>query len=105
MHERLFSKINKLRPTPAGLVVDNVPDTARIGLANLLHRYFNPGVVEPRYTTLYEELCLLLRKDVEITPATNELSAYLAIQVMIKKCEWHNFYDVCQIAYRLFPQR
>ena len=92
MHEQLFSKINKLRPTPAGLVVDNVPDMARIGLANLLHRYFSP-VGQPHYTTLYEELCLLLRKDVGA--AIDPFTAYNVIVSMIKNCEWGKFYDVC----------
>ena len=96
MHEHLFSKVNKLRPTPSGLVADFVPETARTGLTILIYQH-----LEGHYSSLYKELCFLLRTDVELGGATNENHAYLAIQGMIKKCEWSLFYDACQIAYRL----
>lgn len=99
MHEHLFSKVHKLRSTPSGLVNESVPETARTGLTILFYQHFMG--IQPLCTSLYKELCLLLRKNVDLSSAVNENQAYISIQNMIKDCEWKYFYDACQLAYRL----
>jgi hypothetical protein len=98
MYDGLFSKKYKLRPTTEGLIADSIPDTARIGLTNLIHQYFSINTY-PFYTTLYEQLCLLFRVEINLDCAGNQFAAYSAMKNMIKTCQWWYFYDICQIAY------
>jgi hypothetical protein len=41
MYSELFSKIYGLRPTSEGLIYEDVPMTARIGLYHLIEMHFN----------------------------------------------------------------
>ena len=60
MYEDLFSKRFGLRPTPEGLMYEDVPESARVGLYHLVERFFG-GQYQKSYLELYQEICVALR--------------------------------------------
>ena len=100
MFPELFSKRYNLRPTPEGLISEDVPESARIGLYYLLENYWE--YIDKR--SLYHEICVALRIP-RNTRDSNE-NAYssmmhLPVESVILECEWWRFYDICEITYRL----
>lgn len=97
MYEDLFSKRYKLRPTPEGLIYEDVPERARVGLYHLVERFFG-GNLQNSYTTLYREICIALR--ISRNRAADRISDYhvsLLIERLIMGCEGYQFYDICQV--------
>ena len=97
MYEDLFSKINKLRPTPEGLVHEEVPERARTGLYYLIEKYIGSSD-KISYGFVYRELCVALRIPRErITDSLAFDFHYTPyIEGLINKCIWWHFYDICQ---------
>jgi len=100
MTEDLFSKKYNLRPTFDGLILDEIPNTTRIGVTNIIQRYFSYHNY-PRYFDLYQRICLLLRQEVDIRLDGNAIGAFVNIGIQIKECKWWYVYDICQIAFDL----
>ncbi|MFA5317046.1 MAG: hypothetical protein WC369_06470, partial [Dehalococcoidales bacterium] len=96
MFEELFSKRYSLRPTPQGLIYDDIPDSARIGLFYILEeflKYVNP-------VDLYSDICIALRVPVlvrnrDITSYHKDMST--PIHEIIMSCEWWRCYDICEV--------
>ena len=103
MYSELFSKKYKLRSTPSGFIADSIPDTTRTGSTNILHKFFHYGI-QFFFSTLYEEICFLLRKDIELRCTGSQTAAFISIRDMMKECEWKYIYDICQIAYFLIKK-
>lgn len=92
MFHDLFSKRYGLRPTPEGLMYEDVPPRARVGLYHIVELFFK----FMRYQALYKALCVALR----IPSARNVSGVYtasVAIENLIKTCEWWQFYDICEV--------
>jgi len=93
-YSELFSKRYNLRPTPGGLMYEDVPERARVGLYHLVERFFG-GEHQKSCLELYQEICVALR-----IPRERGLGAYtvsIVIEKLIKDCEWHQFYDICEV--------
>lgn len=98
MYEDLFSKRFGLRPTPEGLMREEVPKRARVGLYHLVEQFFGEEH-QKTYRALYHEICVALR----ILP--DGLSYFVAfdgqfhnfLESLIMECEWWQFYDICEV--------
>jgi len=93
-YSELFSKRYGLRPTTEGLMYEDVPERARIGLYHIVEQFFG-GEHKKRYLDIYQEICMALR-----IPRGRGLSDYgasIVIEKLIKDCEWHQFYDICEV--------
>jgi hypothetical protein len=96
MYSELFSKRLNLRPTPEGLVYENVPETARIGLYQLFEKYFGKEVtITKRPLAIYQEICIGLR----IAHKRYQYDYYASVEIenIINICEWWQFYDICEV--------
>jgi tetratricopeptide (TPR) repeat protein len=94
MFPDLFSKRYGLRPTPEGLMYEDVPERARVGLFHIVRQFF-----EDKYLDLYQVLCVALRIPLD----TNRANVYLAsgaIEKLIMNCQWWQFYDTCEVLWQ-----
>ena len=94
MFPDLFSKRYGLRPTPEGLMYEDVPERARVGLYHILRQFF-----EHKYLDLYNDLCIALRIPVNRNQA-NIFLAPEAIEKLIMDCQWWQFYDICEVLWQ-----
>ena len=94
IYSDLFSKRYGLRPTPEGLMYEGVPERARVGLYHLVERFFG-GQYKKSHPELYQEICVALRIPRE--RGLTDYGASIAIEKLIKDCEWHQFYDICEV--------
>ncbi len=90
MFHDLFSKRYSLRSTPEGLMYEDVPERARVGLYHIVELFFK------RYLALDKALCVALRIPFA-RKATGDYTASVAIEDLIKTCEWWQFYDICEV--------
>ena len=100
MYADLFSKRHSLRPTPEGLMYEDVPERARVGLYHLVERFFG-GEHQKTYLDLYQEICVALRIPRE--RGLTDYTASIVIERLIKDCEWHQFYDICETSWASLP--
>ena len=91
MFEELFSKRYGLRPTPEGLMYEDVLERARVGLYHIVEQFFYQ---EHRnaYLDLYNGICVALR--IRRERNLGDYHASLAIEKLIGTCEWWKFYDI-----------
>jgi hypothetical protein len=105
MFPDLFSKRYGLRPTPEGLMYEDVPERARVGLSHIVKLFFKEGYY---YFRLYEVLCIALRipvnREVERSLAPN-LAASIEIENLIKGCQWWQFYDICEVLWEAMERK
>ncbi len=99
MFNELFSKRYNLRPTPEGLVQEDVPESARIGLFYILEDYL--GYVEQ--IVLYSNICMAFRIPYHVRNSI--ISAYgeemgSPIEELLMSCDWWRFYDLCELMYK-----
>ena len=94
----LFSKRYGLRPTPEGLMYEDVPERARVGLYHIVRQSFR------KYYDLYKALCIALRIPLDRGIAESYLSwDYLASEAtekLIMNCQWWQFYDICEVLWQ-----
>lgn len=101
-YSELFSRKFGLRPTPQGLIYDKVPESARVGVFNVVFSLLGtPRQDWGYYRGLYLEICRILRKMLNWT-LTYEFEYPKAIETIILTCEWYHFYEICQIVYDYF---
>lgn len=88
-----FSLRYGLRPRPAGLLYDSVPEAARIGFWHLVQdcEYSLP------WRWLYEEITRALRLERRSAVWEHGDRARQEIEDMIRTCDWWAFYDMCEI--------
>ena len=99
MYSELFSKRYRLRPTPEGLMYEDVPESPRIGLVHMVEQYFtDEGYRSRLYSTLYKNICVALRIPRD-RGVHYEYQASRAIESQIKNGDWWQFYDICEIMY------
>jgi len=99
MYSELFSKRYKLRPTPEGLVCEDVPESARIGLYYILEQFFDWLELDE----LYKDLCVVLRisrQSRDYNLETFEDVMAVPIEELIMKCDWWRFYDICEVIFK-----
>lgn len=99
----IFSRRYGLWPTPEGLLYEDVPQSARIGLCNMISNFF--GEVMSRtgpYLNLYQEICTALRIRRNIL-MTYKFEGYQAIEKIVMNCEFWQFYDICEVI-RNYPE-
>ena len=94
MFPDLFSKRYGLRPTPEGLMYEDVPERARGGLFHIVRQFF-----EGKYLDLYKVFCVALRIPLD-THRANVYLASRAIEELIMNCQWWQFYDTCEVLWR-----
>jgi hypothetical protein len=93
MFAELFSNRYGLRPTPEGLMYEDVPERARVGLYHIVRQFFGK-----EYGNLYTALCIALRNPVDHqVELTGPHFASLAIEKLVMNCQWCQFYDICQV--------
>lgn len=93
-YSELFSKRYGLRPTSEGLMHGDVPERARVGLYHIVEQFFG-GEHQESYLHLYQEICVALRIPRE--RGLMDYGASIVIEKLIKDCEWHQFYDICEV--------
>jgi len=99
MFEELFSKRYSLRPTPEGLIHEDVPDSARIGFFYILEElleYVNQ-------IDFYSNICMALRipyrtRNITISSYAEDMAT--PIEELIMSCDWWRFYDICELMYK-----
>ncbi|MFH1639482.1 MAG: hypothetical protein ABIB93_04115 [Chloroflexota bacterium] len=97
MFPELFSKRYQLKPTSEGLMHDNVPKSARIGLCYILDIFQNIDKI-----SLYKNICFALRISMDTLSYVlgfTDTYAHLQTIELIKSCEWWQFYDICEIIF------
>lgn len=101
MFEGLFSKRNDLRPTPEGLMDEDVSERTRVGLYLIIDKYFEKLDKRARlaYLELYSKICMALR-----IPRDRQVLAYYfrvppVIEKLINTCDWGQFYDICEVVW------
>ena len=101
MYPDLFSKRYGLRPTPEGLMYDNVSESARVGLYHIVEQFFEEWDKQAHlaYLELYKNICVALRiprnrRVVHYFDATPE------IEKIINTCNAWQFYDICEVVWR-----
>ena len=97
MYQDLFSKRYSLRPTPNGLMYEDVPERARVGIYHIVEQYFEIRYRQTHgaYLELYKRVCVALR-----IPRDRRVDFYRAsgtIEQIIMSCEWYQFYDICEV--------
>jgi hypothetical protein len=97
-YSELFSKRFNLRPTPEGLMYEDVPERARVGLYHIAEKFFG-GENQKGYDALYREICVALRikrdRLADLTAFDYQVSPF--IEKLIMECEWYQFYDICEV--------
>ncbi len=73
---------------------EDVPERARVGLYHLVERFFGEGY-QKTYGDLHQEICVALRIPRE--RVLNDYYTSIVIEKLIKACEWHQFYDICEV--------
>ena len=98
MFPDLFSKRYGLRPTPEGLMYEDVVEQARVGLYHIVRQFFE------KYYDLYEALCTALRlpldKNIAVSYPSQDYLASLRIEELIMNCQWWQFYDICEVLWQ-----
>jgi len=94
MYPELFSKRYGLRPTPEGLMYEDVSEQARVGLYHMVEQFFYQEHINA-YLDLYNKICVALR--IPRQRMLDDYHASLAIEKLINKCEWWQFYDICEV--------
>ncbi len=106
MYPELFSKRYSLRPTSEGLMYDEVPETARIGLYHIIEIHFDEWDRERHqaYLELYRRICVAIR-----IPRDRGVNYYYqassGIENLCNKCSWFQFYDVCEVVWAMLSTR
>jgi len=98
MFEELFSKRYSLRPTPEGLILEDVPSSARIGLFYILEPFLDKIELE----SFYKDICVALRIERHTRDYYLQESWAIpnAMENLIKECAWWQVYDICELIYR-----
>ena len=94
MFPSLFSRRYGLIPTPEGLIFDNVPETARVGLCHIVD-YLLRNNRHIGYRDLYRACYAALRVPRE-RHVVSEYESELAVHKVIMNCVWWQFYDLCE---------
>jgi len=98
MFPDLFSKRYGLRPTPKGLMYEDVTEQARVGLYHIVRQFFE------KYYDLYEALCTALRlpldKNIAVSYPSQDYLASVIIEKLIMNCQWGQFYDICEVLWQ-----
>ncbi len=99
-YSELFSKRYRLRPTPEGLMYEDVPEPARVGLYHMVEQFFEEWnrKAHKAYLQLYKNICVALRipRDRRVILHFN---APPAIEKIINTCTWWQFYDICEVVW------
>jgi len=101
MYPDLFSKRYGLRPTPEGLMYNDVPESARIGLYHIVEQFFEEWDKQAHlaYLELYKNICVALR-----IPRNRRVVHYFnatpEIEKIINTCNAWQFYDICEVVWR-----
>jgi hypothetical protein len=90
---RTFSVRYGLRPRPAGLLYDTVPDTAREGFVHILDEYEQDMFI----TDLYDEATRALRLRRDSFASVDPHHASRTLHEILRTCPWWAFYDVCEL--------
>lgn len=103
MYPELFSKRYGLRPTPEGLMYEDVPERARVGLYHIVEQFFKLQY-QPTYLALYKQICVALRVPRD-RMVRDDYAASRAIEWLINTCEWWQIYDICQVMWAAIDSR
>ncbi len=97
-YSELFSKRYKLRPTPEGLILEDVPNSARIGLFYILE----PFLDRVKLRDFYRNICMSLRipRETRDYYLRESWAIPTAIENLITECDWWQVYDLCELMYR-----
>ena len=91
-----FSRKYKLRPTPDGLIYQDVPKSARIGLFHIITEYEEIEMgIQGMFFVIYREVCKVLRKPWN-WHVTEDYLAAQELESLLINCEWWEYYDICQ---------
>lgn len=98
MFEELFSKRYGLRPTPEGLMYEDVPERAKIGLYHIVEQFFEEWDKQAHlaYLTLYKNICVALRIP-RNRKVINYFDAPPEIEKLLDTCNSWQFYDICEV--------
>ena len=94
MFEELFSKRYSLRPTPEGLMCEDVPERSRVGLYHITELHIVGSKMS--HIELYQGICLALRIPWDRRADSGD-RASIAIEKLIMECNWWQFYDICEV--------
>lgn len=94
-YSELFSKRYSLRPTPEGLMYEEVPERARVGLYHIVEQFFYSQLGD-LYLKLYKKICVALRIP-RNRNVVYDYEASIAVEKLIMNCDWWQFYDICDV--------
>ncbi len=96
MTAEYFSRKYGLRPTPDGLIYEDVPIEARTGLFQIMTISVKINIgYQNEFLNLYQAICKMLRKPWNWN-ITEDFGAAQATESLIMDCKWWEFYDICQ---------
>jgi len=98
MQDGYFSSRYRLRPQSHGLICEQVPESARTGLCQILENYFQSSSLSA--SQLYFNVSHALHIEQEnVNSRMPKLprDAHRAIGKLIMECEWWQFYDICEV--------
>ncbi len=100
MYPELFSKRYGLRPTPEGLMYEDVPGRARVGLYHIIEQPFAEWNKQSHtaYLELYRRICVALRIP-RNRSVIQHYDAPPAIEKLLDTCTGWQFYDICEVVW------
>lgn len=100
MYSELFSKRHALRPTPQGLMDEDIPERARVGLYQIIEQPFDEWnrQAHTAYLELYKRICMALRIP-RNRNVTQHFDAPPVIEKLLDTCPWWQFYDICEVVW------
>ncbi|MDP2935755.1 MAG: hypothetical protein Q8O86_04620 [Dehalococcoidia bacterium] len=112
MSEQPFSQRHSLAPAPSPQRDDHLPPSVRAELAitfrdcaseGLFGGTPEPAVLDELYNILYNRLKPLIWKVLQRQPPGNPMGGpwNYYIPELINKCEWWQFYDICEEMYKV----
>jgi ABC-type cobalt transport system substrate-binding protein len=77
---------------------EGVRESARIGLYHIVESFLELPKYKSAFLVLYKEICKALRigRDRSVF---EDFSASLALETLIKECQWWQFYDICEVVW------
>ena len=100
MYPELFSKRYGLRPTPEGLMYEDIPERARVGLYHIVEQFFEEWDKQAHlaYLKLYKNICVALRIP-RNRKVIHHFEASPEIEKLLNTCNSWQFYDICEVVW------
>jgi len=96
-YSELFSKRYNLRPTPQGLIQEDVPESARIGLLYLLEQFITPYFDDISVIRGFYAAKRMARSSRDNILKKTKAERIRTIEAWLTTSKWWDFLDICEL--------